>query len=87
MEVLFPGVDVIHHQGVVIPTMMAIGLIRSSADQVEFLLFSQLKPGPGKVKCRTWDGLQLQNILVKLATRLHVGDVDGDVIELGEVHE
>ena len=67
-QVLFPGVDVIDHQGVVVSPVMPDHIQLSATDQVQFLVFSQQVPGAGEIKIRAGNRLQLLDLRIKITT-------------------
>ena len=55
------------------------------ADDVQFLVRTQPEPGAGKCERRPRNRRELQYVAIKLHRSLDVGDVNGNVVKLGDV--
>jgi hypothetical protein len=56
------------------------------ADEVQLLIRADAKPRPGKAKCRTRHGREPEHVAIKGDALVEIGDVQGDVVELGGQH-
>ena len=61
-------------------------LLGPLADQVQLLIDAEPKPSARKRKRRPRDGRQLQNVAIKPDAAVHVGNVQGHVVELSDEH-
>jgi len=86
LQVRFPGVQVVRQQGEVVAAIMRLDRLGAAADQVQLLPLAEAEPCAGKAERRPRDPLQPQHLGIKAAASLHVGDVQGHVIELAKVH-
>ena len=75
-----------NHESVVPLPRWALAL-RLPPDQMEFLIFTDSKPGPGKRERWAVHGLEPEDVSVKTGAGVDVANVDGDVVELSDSHE
>lgn len=81
-EVLFPGVDIVDEQGVVVAAAIAVDWLMTIADQVQFLVGAKAVPGTGKGKGGPRNGFQQQHVFIKLLTYLYICYMDRHVVQL-----
>jgi len=79
-QVGLPGVDVIDGQREVCATMMGTDFRDSIANQVQFLLTAQAKPGARKIEVGPSDLVEFQGLAIELAARVEVGDVQRNMV-------
>ncbi len=86
IQMVFPFVKAVDNQSKVPSAMVRVDGLLAVANQMQFLNFSQSKPGSGEVKVRSIHGWQLHHIAIKGDASVDVFDVKGDVIELLGFH-
>lgn len=85
-KVIFPLIQVIDQQSVVIAPRMGMHRGVTITDQMEFLILSETKPCARKRESRAWDPLEPENFFVKATASRHVLDMQGDVVQLLKFH-
>ena len=68
IEMAFPGVHVVHHQGEMVSAAGRHHFPFSLAYQMQLLVDAQAKPGAGKIECGPRQRLELKNIAIKRDT-------------------
>src|SRR5262245_12409816 len=86
-EIFFPRIKIIDQQRKVIAPIVRHNLPIPPADQMQFLIDSQPKPGTRKAEGRSWNWLQVQHIAIECDALFTVGNVQSNVTELSEAHE
>ena len=85
-EMHLPRVKVVHAQREMIAPIAGYHLFGAVADEMQFLIRSQPKPGTRKRECWPGNLLKLQRAAVKLTAPLHVGNVERDMIQFLDFH-
>jgi|GEM_PF-4507582 len=80
-----PGIQVIDQQSVMIAPIVRYDSLLALADDVQLLIVAKPKPGPWKTECRTGNRRELQYIAIERHRPLDVSDMDGYVVELGDM--
>ena len=80
-----PGIQVIDQQGVVVAPVVRDDRLLALADDVQLLIVPQAKPGPGKAERRPRNRRQTEHVAIERNRPLDVGDMDGNVVELGDL--
>jgi len=87
VKVSFPFLHVVDQQRKVIATMLSNQWVLFIADQVQFLVGSQAKPGARKRKGGTSNRLELEHVAIKGYASFDVRHVNRYMIELQGSHE
>ena len=82
----FPGAKIIDQEGVVIAAVVRDDLLLALADDVQLLIDSEAKPRTGKREGWPWNRRQAEDIAIERDAAVNIGDVDCDVVELGDDH-
>lgn len=82
---MFPGIEVVDDEREVSTPMMRVHRKLSPADQMQFLVWTELKPGAGEIERWTLELGQAQYVAVKCHTLVDMRNVDGDMIELADL--
>ena len=85
-QVPLPGVQVIDQQGIMVAAVVRHDFLRPLANHVQLLILAEREPGPGKREGRPRNRLQPQHITIEGDALLDIGNVQSDVIELGDEH-
>ncbi len=85
-QMRFPSVDLIDHQCKVSSTIVRVHRVRPFADNVQFLPCAESHPSTRKIKSRSRKRFELQHPAVKLNRSLDVFNMDGNVVQLGNLH-
>jgi hypothetical protein len=85
-QMLLPAIEIIDQQGVVVAAVVRNDFLLPFADDVQLLIDAQPKPRAGKRERRPRNGFQMQYVFIKCHAPLDIGDMNGDVIELGDKH-
>ena len=83
-QVLLPSNQVVHLQREVIASTAAEHRFAPITDKMQLLAIAQTEPRPGKIKCGSHHRRQSQHPLIEVAANLHIGHVDGHVIEFAD---
>ena len=84
LQVPLPGIQIIDPEGIVVAAIVRNDRLLALADDMQLLVGAEAKPGPRKAERRPRYRRQVQNIAIKGHRPLDVGDVNGDVVELGD---
>lgn len=84
-QMLLPGIEIINQESVVIAPIVRDHRLLALADDVQLLVLTQPKPGPGKAERRPGNRREAQHIAIERDRPLDVGHVDGNVVKLGDV--
>jgi len=82
----FPRGEIVHLQRKMIAAASRADFPTTIADEMQFLLVAQPKPGAGKIEGRSGHRRQSENVFIESATPGHIGDVNGYVIEFVDCH-
>ena len=82
----FPLVERIDNKRKMAAAMMRMNGLVAVPNQMKLLVVTELKPSPRKVKVGSVHHGQPQGIAVKGDTRIDVGNVDRDVVQLRNFH-
>ncbi len=85
-DMSFPGVHIVDQQRKVIPPVMRNNLFFPLADQVQFLIAAESKPGTRKGEIRSGQRFELQDVAIEGQTFVEIGNVESDVVEGENVH-
>ena len=80
LQMRLPRIQIVHAQREVVASIPRNHGLNALADQVQFLIRAQAKPGAWKRERRARYGFESQNIAIKRGALVHVGDVKGDVV-------
>jgi hypothetical protein len=80
--VALPKVDVIDEQGEVCSAVFRVHDLVAISYQVQFLTFTQPKPGTVEAKWGTRNRLELEYVRIKIATLFNVTDVKRYMVQL-----
>jgi len=81
-----PRIEIIDQQGVVVAPIVRNHRLLALPDDVQLLIGSNPEPGPRKRESRPRNRFKSQHIAIKRHAPLDIGNMNGDVVELGDVH-
>ena len=82
VQVLFPLIQIIHDECQMRAAVPRVHRLVTVADQMQFLIDAQAKPGPGEIEIRTIHRRQTEDVAIKRHAHRDIGNMQCDVIEL-----
>ena len=80
LKLTFPGIEIIHTQCKMVPSIVGINRFIAVPDEMELLVRPQSKPGAWKGKGWPLHWFELENIAIKSAAGFEVLHMEGHVI-------